>query len=59
MWWKSFIRLMQHRLRSLQKRDEESQGMLEEKYLIAKCIGCGQCQQGCPVKVKLRIRKKP
>ena len=28
----------------------------KEVFVVAKCIGCGQCAQGCPLKVKI---KKP
>lgn len=38
--------------------DPMQQGMFEEQYVIAKCIGCGQCQHGCPVRVKVKVKKK-
>lgn len=27
----------------------------EEIFIIAKCIGCGQCANGCPLRIKIKV----
>ena len=29
-----------------------------DRYVVARCIGCGQCAGGCPVRIRVRTKKK-
>lgn len=49
MWWKKFFP-------GYDRKPEKEE--TEEKYIVAKCIGCGQCARGCPMLLKIKVRKK-
>lgn len=47
MWWKKWFSTTGNKDNSPQKTREVA--------IVAKCIGCGQCAQGCPLKVKMKL----
>lgn len=47
MWWKKWF----SGGKDLTTTPKET----KEVYRVAKCIGCGQCAQGCPLKVKIKV----
>ena len=47
MWWKKWIFAAKDKEKAPQETREVS--------VVAKCIGCGQCADGCPLKVKIKV----
>lgn len=45
------IRRLWERLRN--KVKSPASGSARPPYVVARCIGCGQCAAGCPVAVKI------
>ena len=44
MWWKRLLGFI---------KTDEAETKKKDVSMIAKCIGCGQCAQGCPMKVTI------
>lgn len=49
------LRKLCQKLLDMVKQLQVSNGA-KEHYVIARCIGCGQCESGCPIKVKIKKR---
>jgi ferredoxin len=51
----SVVRAAWKTLKGMTAQPEAASGAAE-RYVIARCIGCGQCASGCPVMVKIKKR---
>ncbi len=47
MWWRKWFSAASDQQKPVPKT--------REIEVVAKCIGCGQCAQGCPLKVKIKV----
>jgi ferredoxin len=41
---------------AFRRKKAEAPAVGGEKYVVARCIGCGQCANGCPLAVKIKKR---
>ena len=54
MWWEKWIFAAKDKDKDKVKAPQET----KEVSVVAKCIGCGQCADGCPLKVKIKVPVK-
>lgn len=49
------LRQVWRQLQDILRQPDAAAGSAD-RYVIARCIGCGQCASGCPVMVKIKKR---